>query len=111
MTTMKIADPMAPAAVEIEGLHLSITQRWDSGGSHNIHLIENGDITIALGHGGSLTPGDVGTLVISLDVDGDHDEVQVQYNGVSMEEAVAQATEALRACGEALRRMRKAARS
>jgi hypothetical protein len=35
--------PAGPSKVDIEALHLSINQTWESGSSHNIHLLENGE--------------------------------------------------------------------
>lgn len=106
--------PAGPDRVDIEALHLSINQTWDSGSSHNIHLLENGDLNVILHRGQPerpQIPHDAdGTIVIALNVDDDHDEVH--YSSVSFvggaEEVISQALEALVACRSALARVSKA---
>src|SRR4051812_4262498 len=76
--------PFGPDEVDVTPLYLSITERWtDSGSSHNIHLVYNGDIDVILDRGQRETRGDhipcrdlEASLVIVLGVDGgDHDEI------------------------------------
>jgi hypothetical protein len=116
-TVTTIAPRLNPDVVEIEGLHLSIKQRWASGSTHNIHMLENGDINVILARGqAEVQPGQViqneyaiGTVIVALGVDDDHDEVHFSHiNALDAEECMAQAEDALRACKNALRRLRRA---
>jgi len=43
--------PAGPDRVDIEALHLSIKQTWESGSSQNIHPLENGDLGVILAKG------------------------------------------------------------
>lgn len=122
MSTMQViptdptATPFGPDRIEVEPLHLSITQEWDSGSSHNTHLLENGDLAVILARGqqdrtgGHAVPHDVegtGLLVIALGVDDDHDEVHYQQAGrYDLEELLGQVIETLVACREVARRVR-----
>ncbi len=110
--------PCGPDTSEIEALHLSITQRWGSGSSHNIHLLENGDLGVILQRGqggvgasGQNVPSDseTATIVVALGVDGDHDEIHYQSrSGICGEEAITEALEVLVAARDALRRVDRA---
>jgi hypothetical protein len=68
------------AKLTISPMHLSINREW-RGSSNNIHLLENSDLGVILSRGDSTgsqrVPHDAvnGTVVITLGVDGDHDEV------------------------------------
>ena len=106
--------PAGPERVDIEALHLSFNQTWESGSSQNIHLLENGDIGVILRKGqpnGDQIPCDAerGTIVIALNVDEDHDEVH--YSNLAFRgeagELLGQAIETLVACRNALTRVRK----
>jgi hypothetical protein len=106
--------PYGPDSVSIEALHLSVNQEWASGSSHSIHLLENGDIGVILSRGQkdrTQIPCDAedGTVVIALNVDGDHDEVHYTGNGGNLgaEEVITQALAALVACRNAMVRVRK----
>ena len=78
-----VPDP-APR-VAIDPHHLSITQTWESSGSHNVHLLQNSDLRVILQRGQDDAAvvnhvphnlDDTGLVVVSLGVDdGDHDEV------------------------------------
>jgi hypothetical protein len=75
-----------PSRVDIEALHLSINQTWESGSSQNIQLLENGDIGAILSKGQPKRTqipcaAERGTIVIALNVDEDHDEVH--YSNVA----------------------------
>jgi len=106
--------PAGPERVDIEALHLSFNQTWESGSSQNIHLLENGGIGVILRKGqpnGDQIPCDAerGTIVIALNVDEDHDEVH--YSNLAFRgeagELLGQAIETLVACRNALTRVRK----
>ena len=113
--------PCGPDSVDISALHLSITESWESGSTHNIHLLDNGDIGVILRRGRNprlfpaiedqapaqaIPVGVSGTLVIALGVDDDHDEVH--YDGQEeAEELLGQAIDALVACRSALARVRQ----
>ena len=80
--------PAGPNRVDIQPLHLSITQTWESGSSRNIHLLENGDLNVILNRGKEggcqQIPSDAeGTVVITLNVNEDHDEVHYSSLGFS----------------------------
>ena len=105
--------PAGPSKVDVEALHLSIHQTWESGSSHNIHLLENGDIGVILSKGQperNQIPWNAegGTIVIALNVDEDHG--QVHYSNVAFvggaEEVLSQAIETLVACRSGLSRVR-----
>ena len=105
--------PAGPSKVDIEALHLSINQTWESGSRQNIHLLENGDIGAILSKGQpqrNQIPYDAerGTIVIALNVDEDHDEVH--YSNVAFRgeagELLSEAIETLVACRSALSRVR-----
>lgn len=91
----------AAPTVTLSPLHLSITQTFACGSSENMHLMQNRDIAAILGQGldgqtHSLSAGDLGTLVISLGVDQDHDEVQYDVRaGEEVSEALLRAIEVL----------------
>jgi hypothetical protein len=110
-------------SVEIDALHLSLTGRWSGGNSYNIHLLQNGDLGVILQRGqdgphSSRDPishslEDTGCVIVSLGVDGDHDEVHYSIgigNGgrVDVEELLGQAIETLHTCREVSRRIRTA---
>ncbi len=116
MTTQLV--PHAPA--EVDPLHLSITQRYNSGSTHNIHMLQNPDLSVILSRGqkdGNMAE-DVpcgantnGHVVVALGVDDDHDEVHLGYLRGEIdgtEECLCQAVDALSACLDAMRRLRKA---
>lgn len=107
--------PLGPDRVEIAPKHLSITQKWASGSEHNVHVLENGDIGVALTYPGRssqpINPGDHGTVIVSIGVDEDHDEVQYEarwfgedHTRMEPDELLAQAIEALVACRYAMRK-------
>lgn len=98
--------------LDILPLHLSIAK--EGGRGRNVHLLENGDIRVTLKRGQAgtrgLTGGDVGTVVIALGVDRDHDEVHYEscwFNGDRGEplEVISQAIEALTMCRDAMRQL------
>jgi len=104
--------------LDITPFHMSITEQYDSGRVHNIHLVRNDDLGVLLGsavqaHPGSDVPphdhDDTGVVVISLGVDGgDHDEVHFDGGSVhDVEELLAQAIEAMTNCRLAMRRVRR----
>lgn len=113
--------PGGPDSVDVTAHHLSITERWNNGSHHNIHLLGDTEVGLILRRGmdrglfpaiedqapvRAIPIGQGGTLVIALDVDDDHDEVH--YEGQSdAEELVGQAIDALVACRSALIRVRK----
>lgn len=106
--------PCGPDRVDIEALHLSINQTWDSGSQHNIHLMENGDISVIIDRGQGHTKSGIpvedveGHVIVALAVDGDHDEVHFAgLSSIGAEETIGQALEALVACRSALMRVRK----
>lgn len=104
----------APTAIEVEALHLCITQRWTSGATNNLHLMENGDLGVILSkarrdfRGNVPAAGETGTVVVSLGVDDEHDEIQYSHaGGIDAEEALGQAIEQLVAARYALRKIRQ----
>lgn len=113
MTATPIA--LGPGRIEISPYHLSVSEHYDSGSSHNVHLLHNGDLGVMLmrGNEGVREPipakvEDTGIVVVSLDVDDDHDEVHFDHrNTEDAEEVLGQAIEALVLCREALLRVRK----
>lgn len=106
--------PCGPDSLEVTALHLNITQKWASGSSRNIHLLENGDLGVILARGaGGANPvphDDVaGHVVVALAADEDHDEVHFTgLNSLDDVEIIGQAIETLVACREALSRVRRA---
>ena len=99
--------PAGPDRIEVEPLHLSNTKRWNHGGSQNIHLLENGDLGVILKRGGGgdgmqcvRHDAETGTVIITLGVDGDHDEVHYTHRGseVDVVELLGQAVETPVAC-------------
>jgi hypothetical protein len=87
-------------------------------GSNNIHLLENGDLGVIFQRwqdgqhfDWSVPHADVTrTVVITLGIDGDHDEVHwdARNSGPDLEELLLEAIESLTACHEAIRRIRQA---
>jgi len=114
----KIREDLIATAVSL-ALHLSIDQRWNSGSTHNIHLMQNDDLNVILKRGQEPGDDDVqffipseveqSLVLVSLNVDNDHDEIHYSKpNSIDSEEAISQAIEALVAASDALRRVRKA---
>jgi hypothetical protein len=105
--------PCGPNSVDVEAIELRMVQRWDSGATHVAHLIENCDLPVIFKRGGgdghtslSANIEDTGVVVISLGVDGDHDEIH--YVGGSekrVQELVLEAIDALVVCRDALRKV------
>lgn len=128
MTTTPIHPAPHPnePTITIEPLHLSLTQHYPSGGSHNIHLMENGDLGVIIKRGEGDRPNiptDCRALVlIALGVDDDHDEVHFDVRGwdplrglaepaqnrSDTEEVLTEAVAALEACIQSVRSVRKA---
>lgn len=75
--------PCGPDRVSIDALHLSVTGHYDQGTGHNVHIMENGDLGVILSRGqrdkwaGNPVAHDAddGLVIVTLGVDGDHDEI------------------------------------
>lgn len=118
MTTQLHPAAHPETKLAITPIQLSITETFDSGGTHNVHLIHNDDLADLLDGAAEARPGGdvpphnheaVGVVVISLGADDDHDEVH--YDGGCVhdpEELIGQAMEALANCQLAMRRVRLA---
>lgn len=114
-TAIAAKNPLEPERVDITALHLIITQTWASGSSHNVHLVETGDLGVILNKGQAGESPQVptnaeGHVVVVLGVDDDHDEVHYGVRGSDFdaEEALARAIETLQACRSSLSRIRRA---
>lgn len=114
-TTVDYAAPhMAGTETAIDPRHLSITTTWPSGGTHNVHLIEDADlgINVRAGKGSDGTPlrydaERSGMVLVVLGIDENHDEVHVDARGadVDMIEALQQTVEACQRSLDALRKI------
>ena len=96
---------------QLDVQHLSITQTWDSGRAHSIHLTHDPDLAVKLGRGGEPIGDFAENLVlVALDLDeGDHDTVLVDADSAPHTlEALRRAIETLQAAESALTRVRAA---
>jgi hypothetical protein len=105
--------PPAPARSTSRHCTSASTRSGRSGSSHNVHLLENGDIGVTLSKGSpsgtrSRWDAERGTIVIALNVDESHDEAH--YSNVAFrggaEDLLSEAIETLAACRNELSRVR-----
>jgi hypothetical protein len=105
------SNPLQPSRLTVEAEHLIITGTFDSGHEHNLHLVQDHDLSVKLQRGctdGTGQNAKGGLVMVALDVDQDHDEVLVDtYASVGIEESIGRAIEALMMASNALRDMRR----
>lgn len=107
MTTEPVRDLHAGSTIRIDAEHLSVTETYPSGGTHNVHVMRDGDLWLKLKKGDEQLSANAGNFVlVALDVDDDHDEVIVDRG--DLEETLLEAIEALQASYNAARKVRQA---
>ena len=95
--------------VRVEPLHPSVTETHSpSGATSNLHVSENGDLAVQDTAKRLIGAAEDGCIVIALDVDDDHDEVQYACTrGADTRETLRRAMEALNVALTAVERVMK----
>ena len=93
--------------VSIDALHLSVTETYPNGATHNVHVIDDPDLVVKLSTGGeNIGQHSQSIVLVVLDVDGDHDDVMVY--GRDQKETLNCAFETVYMAFTAIRKVRRA---